>query len=227
MTSEATNPDEILNADGEGATSTDAPDTASGESADRRADPLIIEPIDRWRRTSPIGLRSTIRQAGDAPGIADGFTLEGTIVTAADSPDEAHRRPDGVSNATVEALGKLSEALEVVEHARGLLYGFHRLTGKADLALGAAVELMRAAGHADIADRLNAIIVGRNVIDGRWTFQIVEDYDENYYSAFVDEERAARQSLVGGKRHLFEAEMKEARRTHDMPHHEARPTSRP
>ena len=41
-------------------------------------------------------------------------------------------RPD-LDDATVEALGKLSEALEVVEHARGLLYGFHRLTGTADL----------------------------------------------------------------------------------------------
>ena len=144
---------------------------------------------------------------------------------ATDSFDEAHRRPEGVSDATVEALGKLSEALEVVEHARGLLYGFHRLTGKADLALGEAVELLREAGHADIADLLSARIVGRNVIDGRWTFQIVEDYDANYYSAFVDEERAARHSLVQGKRHLFEAEMKEDRRTHGTPHHEARPTN--
>jgi hypothetical protein len=33
--------------------------------------------------------------------------------------DEQHRRPDGVSEATVEALGKLSEALETVERARG------------------------------------------------------------------------------------------------------------
>ncbi|WP_309621142.1 hypothetical protein [Salinibacterium sp.] len=101
---------------------------------------------------------------------------------------------------------------------RGLLYGFHRPTGKADLVLGEAVELMRAAGHTDVGDRLSEIIVGRNVIDGRWTFQIVEDYDENHYSAFVDEERAARQSLVEGKKHLFEAELKEDRRTHGMPH---------
>ncbi|MFM9919733.1 hypothetical protein VLI63_09295 [Lacisediminihabitans sp. H27-G8] len=146
-----------------------------------------------------------------------------TADSGADSPDDAHRRPDGVSDATVEALGKLSEALEVVEHARGLLYGFHRLTGKADLALGEAVELMRAAGHTHIADRIDELIVGRNVIDGRWTFQIVEEYETNYYSAFVNEERAARQTLVEGKKHLFEAEMKEARRTNGMPHHEALP----
>ena len=31
----------------------------------------------------------------------------------ADGPDERHRRPAGVSDATVAALGKLSEALEM------------------------------------------------------------------------------------------------------------------
>ncbi|MEC5167793.1 hypothetical protein [Glaciihabitans sp. GrIS 2.15] len=138
-------------------------------------------------------------------------------------PDDAHRRPSGVSDETVEALGKLSEAFEVVEHARGLLYGFHRLTGRADLALGEAARLMRVAGHHTIADELEQKIVGRNVIDGRWTFQIVEDYDENYYAPLRDAENDARQDLVGGRRHLYEAEMKEDRRTHGAPHHEAQP----
>lgn len=140
----------------------------------------------------------------------------------ADSPDAAHSRPPGLDDATVTALGKLSEALEVVEHARGLLYGFHRLTGTADLALGDAVDLLRQAGHDEIADSIERDIVGRNVIEGRWTFQIVEDYDDNYYTAFKDAERAARSQLADGKRHLFEAEMKEDRRTRHRRHHEAR-----
>ena len=97
-----------------------------------------------------------------------------------DGPDEQHTRPEGVDDATVDALGTLSEALEVVEHARGLLYGFHRLTGKADFTLGEAVEKLRTAGHDDLADRLERELVGRNVIDGRWTFQIVEDFDDGY-----------------------------------------------
>lgn len=140
-----------------------------------------------------------------------------------DVPDPAHRRGDGVSDATVKALGKLSEALEVVEHARGYLYGFHRLSGKADLALGEAVDLLREAGADSLADHVEQRIVGRNVINGRWTFQIVEDYDDGYYSEFKEAEAMARQELVGGKRHLFEAEMKEDRRSHGLPHHHARP----
>jgi hypothetical protein len=128
-----------------------------------------------------------------------------------------------VSDETVAALGKLSEALEVVEHARGYLYGFHRLTGKADLALGEAVGMLRKAGHEDLAAEIDRDIVGRNVIEGRWTFQIVEDYDANYYKAFVAAEDQARRVLVDGKRHLFEAEMKEDRRAPGRRHHEALP----
>ena len=140
-----------------------------------------------------------------------------------DKPTAEHRRPEGVDDATVEALGKLSEALEVVEDARGHLYGFHRLTGTADLALGEAVDLLREAGHAELADRLRTELVGRNVVQGRWTFQIVEEYDDGYYATFKRLEAAARDDLVGGRRHLFEAEMKEERRTHGRPHHEAVP----
>lgn len=142
-------------------------------------------------------------------------------------PDAAHRRPDGVSDATVSALGKLSEALEAVEVARGHLYTFHRLSGTADLTLGDAVEELRGAGHAELADRIDRDLVGRNVIPGRWTFQIVEAYDDEYYSVFKELEQLARDRLVEGKRHLYEAEMKEDRRTDGLPGHEAVPSEVP
>jgi hypothetical protein len=142
-------------------------------------------------------------------------------------PDSAHQVPEGVSEATVEALGSLSAAIEVIEHARGLLYGFHRLTGTADLNIGEAVEQLRKAGHTELADRIDRELVGRNVIAGRWTFQIMEDYDDGYYATAKELERTAREQLVGGKRHLYEAGMKEDRRTPAQPHHEATPSDLP
>jgi hypothetical protein len=131
-------------------------------------------------------------------------------------------RPD-LDDPTVEALGKLSEALEVVEHARGLLYGFHRLTGTADLALQEAVELLRTAGHDELADDLERDLVGRNVIADRWTFQIVEDYDANYWTTFRALDERARSEFSGGDRHVYEARMKQRERTSGHPHHEAGP----
>ena len=141
-------------------------------------------------------------------------------------PDAAHRRPEGLDDATVEALGRLSEALEAVEVARGHLYAFHRLSGTADLTLGDAVDQLRAAGHGELADRIDRELVGRNVIPGRWTFQIVEAYDDTYYAVFKELEQAARDRLVRGRRHLYEAEMKEDRRTDNRSGHEATPDER-
>lgn len=83
---------------------------------------------------------------------------------------------------------------------------------------------MRSAGHGATADRLETELVGLNVLDGRWTFQVVEEFDDGYWSTFRELERAARDELLDGRRHLFEAEMKEARRTHGRAGHEARPS---
>jgi hypothetical protein len=140
-----------------------------------------------------------------------------------DRPDEGHRRPEGVGDRTVEALGSLSKALETTERARGHLYSFHQLTGGADLELDRAVRLLREAGHPEWADKVEAEILGRNVIPGHWTFQIVEAYDDTYYRPFQELEQGAVRELVQGRRHLYEAEMKEARRTSGHPDHAARP----
>ncbi len=138
-----------------------------------------------------------------------------------ETPAPEHQRPAGVDDATVEALGTLSEGLEVVEAARGHLYAFHRLCGTADLTLGKAADELREAGHAALADAVERDVIGRNILEGRWSFQVVEEYDDGYYAAVKDTERRARDELVGGRRHLFEAEMKEDRRTHGRPEHTA------
>lgn len=140
-----------------------------------------------------------------------------------EGPAQRHRRPAGVDDLTVEAAGKLSEAWEITERARGHLYAFHQLTGRADFALEQSAEMFREAGHQRLADRITDDLVGRNVLPGRWTFQIVEEYDDGYYDLFRSVEREAREELLQGRRHIYEAEMKETRRSHGRPRHEARP----
>ncbi|MEV7687465.1 hypothetical protein ACFW1F_14670 [Streptomyces bungoensis] len=140
-----------------------------------------------------------------------------------DGPDRRHRRPEGVTDKTVEALGALSKALETTERARGHLYSFHQLTGGADLELDRAVRLLREAGHPGWAAEVEAEILGRNVIPGHWTFQIVEAYNDTYYQPFQRLERSAVSELADGRDHLYEAEMKESRRTCGHPDHTARP----
>jgi hypothetical protein len=133
------------------------------------------------------------------------------------------RRPDGITDATVEAVGKLSEAFETIEEVRGRLYGLHRLVGSADLALGDACDQLRQAGHRELADRLWDELVGRNVLPGRWTFQVVEEFDDGYYADFKRLEKVVRDELMQGRRHVFEAEMKADRRSEGRAGHEATP----
>ena len=139
------------------------------------------------------------------------------------STDPDHERPEGVSDATVEALGKLSAALDHVEDARGHLYAFHRLCGSAESTLEEATAMIRAAGHDDIADSLDTGVLGRNPLPGMWSFQMVEAYDDGYYAEAKAVQQRAIDELVEGRRHLFEAEMKELRRTPGRPGHEATP----
>jgi hypothetical protein len=133
------------------------------------------------------------------------------------------RRPDGVTDPTVAATGKVSEAVEWIERARGRLYDFHQMSGHADLLLGEAADDLEAAGHLDWAERVRTELVGRNVLEGRWTFQIVEEYDATYWEPARAARRAMEADLVGGRPHVFEAEMKDQRRTRGRRHHEAVP----
>ena len=136
---------------------------------------------------------------------------------------ERARRPTGVPDATVAAAGKVSEALEWVERARGVLYEFHQLIGRADLLLGEAVDQLSAAGHDPLAAEIDRAVVGRNVLPGRWTFQVVEEFDDGYWSVLRATEKRVRNELLDGRRHVFESEMKDRRRTTGRRGHERRP----
>lgn len=137
--------------------------------------------------------------------------------------DDAHRRPDGVDDRTVAAVGKLSEAVEWIERARGRLFDFHQLVGHADFLVEEAADMLDDAGHPEMADRLRVEVIGRNVLDGRWTFQVVEEFERHYYEPVRGAEEEVRGKLMAGRRHVFEAELKERRRTPRRRGHESRP----
>ena len=124
---------------------------------------------------------------------------------------ESDRTAPGLSAQAVHAAAALSEALEVVEEARGALYRFHRLSGKADGKLDDATQALREAGASDLADLVERRLVGRDVLPGRWTFQVVEEYDDGYWSVFREVEAEVRESLTEGRRHVGEARMRRDR----------------
>jgi hypothetical protein len=142
---------------------------------------------------------------------------------SSDRLDAEHARPDGASDELVQAAGVLSEALEYVERARGHLFELHQLIGHADALLDDVVDGLSATGHSGLADRIRTELIGLNVLAGRWTFQVVEEFDDGYYATFRELERAVRDQTMAGRRHVFEAELKQRRRTDGRPGHEATP----
>nr|WP_231861412.1 MULTISPECIES: hypothetical protein [Frankia] len=171
----------------------------------------------------PPGDRGEGRAAGrdGGPGAADGHRghLDGQQGGRAGRLDSTRTdrarldrtRPD-LDDATAEAVGRLSEALEWVERARGALYEFHQLSGRADRTLAEAITGLEDAGHARTAGFVRGQLYGRNVLDGRWTFQIVEEYDELYYRPFAEVDDEVRRRLTDGMRHVHEARMKSRER---------------
>ncbi len=137
--------------------------------------------------------------------------------------NDEHLRPEGVSDETVAGVGKLTEALEKLERARGSLYDVHQLIGGVDEQISEAADMLEKAGHNEQAAMLREQLVGMNVLPGRWTFQIVEEFDEGYYNAVKTAEKTVRDELVEGRRHIYESELKEQNRTKGLPGHEARP----
>jgi hypothetical protein len=120
----------------------------------------------------------------------------------------SHPVPEGISDETVAALGELSAAFEVLEEARGHLYAFHRRSGTADLELQQAVDHLRKAGHRELADEIDEVLVGRDVVPGLWTYQIVESYDRTYYDVWKAAVEKAERVAGGGTPHLAESDMK-------------------
>ena len=77
-----------------------------------------------------------------------------------------------------------------------------------DLALQDGLAALRDAGHHDLADEIDDVLVGRDVVRDMWTFQIVEAYDDQYWRVFQAVDQHVREQLSGGAPHVFEAEMK-------------------
>src|SRR5690349_15895986 len=86
------------------------------------------------------GWRASLRLAHDAP--APGGRPMTEPVRASE-----HQTPEGVSEETIEGVGKLSEAFEYIERAKGHLYSFHQLMGRADFLVEEAADILRKAGH--------------------------------------------------------------------------------
>jgi hypothetical protein len=114
---------------------------------------------------------------------------------------------------TVDAVGKATEAFEYVERARGHLYAFHQLIGRADYLFEESAHRLEQLGHNEAAASLWRNVVGRDVLEGRWTYEIVEHFDDDYYVTARSEVLHLAQQLASGRRHAHEEGLRRWRRS--------------
>lgn len=70
-------------------------------------------------------------------------------------------------------------------------------------------------------------IIGRNLVGGRWTFQLVDEAESTFFGPVAAIERDIRDRLLDGRPHVYEAERKSRRITPGLEGHRARPDERP
>jgi hypothetical protein len=124
----------------------------------------------------------------------------------AESPD-GDSLPD-LNDAEREALHKVELGVESLHRAHGNLVAFHHKTGHAMDHLAEAEVMLRDCGHEGLANQLRDQYLPRGVIDGdRWSYDVLECFQEGFLSELTDFERAAREQVADGHRHVNEREM--------------------
>ena len=120
-----------------------------------------------------------------------------------------HPVPDGVDDARWPPSVSCRPRSRCSRRPAGTCTRSTAAQGQADLELQQALEHLREAGHRALADEIDQVLVGRDVVPGPWTYQIVESYDRTYYDIWKAAPRSPMaERLADGTPHLAESSMK-------------------
>jgi hypothetical protein len=112
--------------------------------------------------------------------------------------------PPELSEFEVDALHSVELGLEWLRRAHGNLIEFHHATGHAMDHLADAEPVLRACGYDDLADRLRADLLPRGAVDERWTYDLLETFEDGLLADVEAYERQARDTIADGSSHIAE-----------------------
>lgn len=101
---------------------------------------------------------------------------------------------------TLQANHELLSAYEYVIRARGALYEFHHLIAQADSLFESAAKHLNEVGHPECAGYVQRV-VGRDVLPGLRTHELVEGFDDSYWRDANDAENEVRKRIMHNVRH--------------------------
>lgn len=117
-------------------------------------------------------------------------------------------RTDGeapeLDEAEREALHSVELGMELLRRAHGDLVGVHHKTGHAMDHFERAEGQLRACGYDELADALRCEYLPRGAIDDRWTYDLLERFEEGFLSDLTGFEERAREEVADGRRHVAE-----------------------
>lgn len=111
---------------------------------------------------------------------------------------------DEVSEAEAAAVHEVELALEWLQRARGRFVEFHHATGHALDHLHDAEAALRDCGYDDLADEIRNEHLPRGVVEDRWTYDLLEEYEETFLTPYEAFEERARGTVADGVRHVHE-----------------------
>jgi hypothetical protein len=114
----------------------------------------------------------------------------------------------------VAALHEVELGVENLHRAHGHLVSFHHATGRAMDHLAEAERLLREAGHDEYADALRDEHLPLGVVGGpdggRWSYDVLEDFQRRFLSGVVAFGDAVHGALADGQRHVAERRQERA-----------------
>ncbi|MFC6768858.1 hypothetical protein [Natrinema soli] len=130
--------------------------------------------------------------------------------TFPESAAESEPTP-ALSETELEALHEVELGLEWAQRAQGCLLEFHHATGHGMDHLSRAEELLRAAGRDDLAAAIRADLLPHGVVDDdRWSYDVLENFQESLLAETRSLERRVRRELADGERHVRERRQERA-----------------
>lgn len=111
---------------------------------------------------------------------------------------------DDLSEEEREALHDIQLGTEHLYRAYGHFLSFHHAVGHAMNRLADAEAELADAGHEEHAAVLRNDLLPAGVVEDKWTYELVEEFQDGVLADATNFENVVRADLAGGERHVAE-----------------------
>ncbi|MFB6304139.1 MAG: hypothetical protein ABEH47_03160 [Haloferacaceae archaeon] len=104
------------------------------------------------------------------------------------------------------ALHEVQLGVEHLHRAYGHLLAFHHAVGHAMDRFAAIEDDLRAVGYDEYASELRDDHLPAGVVGDRWSYELVEEFQDGFLAEMTGFEHRLREDVAGGRRHVTERE---------------------